>query len=291
MIVLKDSTQISPLVGLFGAIVTVALFVYHLRNDQLYNELVSRAGQLERELGLYDGSFLQRPYAWHRLGFGRLVEHGWPVNVVYVSSAALWLSFALYPFALNLALRPEWAKPSQKEACAREKQALSGRAEPSQKERQGEGKSSDASQASSSPALGLTQQVLVTAPLFAISVVFAWMAMTHVSRTKDRSDGRLKCALRRAMPILEGLPVRRLIKPGELLQIARRLREDLKTGLDQEAKYFERLCFYMNPRYTERYLGSTAGEDTLGPELASRLLAQTIDQPARWIFDVYLRRR
>jgi hypothetical protein len=41
-----SGNEILPVVGLFGAVVSVALFVYNLRNDQLYDELVSRAAQI-----------------------------------------------------------------------------------------------------------------------------------------------------------------------------------------------------------------------------------------------------
>jgi hypothetical protein len=49
--------------SLFGLVVTLGLVTYDTRNDQLYNKLVSRASTIERNLGLPDGSFANRPQA------------------------------------------------------------------------------------------------------------------------------------------------------------------------------------------------------------------------------------
>ena len=49
---------------LFGLIATIGLVTYNTRNDQLYDELVSRAAFIERSLGLADGAFASRPHPW-----------------------------------------------------------------------------------------------------------------------------------------------------------------------------------------------------------------------------------
>jgi len=88
------SLKVEPLavpISLFGCLVTLAIFVYNLRNDQHYDELVSRAAQIERQLLLFDGSFVQRPRPFHRLLPGVDVEHRWPIDLIYVASAVLWL--------------------------------------------------------------------------------------------------------------------------------------------------------------------------------------------------------
>jgi hypothetical protein len=86
----KDAKLVSePAVATFGLLVTLSLATYNKRNDQLYDELISRAAQLERELGLARGAFSQRPTPW--LSFGPWkVEHRWPVGFVYAVSAAIW---------------------------------------------------------------------------------------------------------------------------------------------------------------------------------------------------------
>lgn len=95
----KDATQIAGAFGLFGFFVTLGLFVYNLRNDQHYDELVGCAAQIERDLKLFDGSFAHRPSTWHRLIGSIKVEHRWPIHLVYVASAALWLWMSLQSIA------------------------------------------------------------------------------------------------------------------------------------------------------------------------------------------------
>jgi hypothetical protein len=91
----QDFWNLGAAVPLFAFVATLAIFVYNLRNDQHYDELVARAAQIERELGLHDGSFLHRPSSWLRLAPRIYVEHRWPINVIYIGSAALWLWLAL----------------------------------------------------------------------------------------------------------------------------------------------------------------------------------------------------
>jgi hypothetical protein len=81
-----------PAVAAFALVVTVCIATYNKRNDQHYDELVSRAAELEREdLGLDHGSFLHRPQSWLRYG-PVPVEHRWPIGLLYASAAALWAS-------------------------------------------------------------------------------------------------------------------------------------------------------------------------------------------------------
>jgi hypothetical protein len=94
--------------SLFGFVVTAGLASYNARNDQVYLWLVTRAAAVERELGLFDGSFANRP----NTGFGILIpiarRHGaswpgwvWPVGhvssvgLIYSASLALWLAVCL----------------------------------------------------------------------------------------------------------------------------------------------------------------------------------------------------
>lgn len=80
--------------SLFGLVVTVALATYNQRNDQLYDALVGRAASIERELGLPDGAYANRPTSWLtiRLPIGAWpVNHRRPVAVIYGASAALWV--------------------------------------------------------------------------------------------------------------------------------------------------------------------------------------------------------
>jgi hypothetical protein len=81
-----------PAVAAFALVATVCIATYNKRNDQHYDELVSRAAELEREdLRLNHGSFSYRPQSWLR--YGRVpVEHRWPIGLLYASASALWAS-------------------------------------------------------------------------------------------------------------------------------------------------------------------------------------------------------
>jgi hypothetical protein len=161
--ILKSQHTVPPApFALFGFFVTLALFVYNLRNDQHYDELVGRAAQIERDLKLFDGSFAQRPDKWHRLGPGVYVEHRWPIHLVYVASAALWLWMILS------SLGQSW---------------IGRRSLPP-----------DTGDSNSETALAIAS---VT-----IAVVFAVLLMWHLSRSRKASSARYRHAVRDAMELL-----------------------------------------------------------------------------------------
>ena len=89
-----------PTVAIFGLLITLALATYNKRNDQLYDELVSRAAQIERKLGLTYGSFSQRPTSWLKFGPWK-VNHRWSVGLVYAASFAIWLHLLVYDLATS----------------------------------------------------------------------------------------------------------------------------------------------------------------------------------------------
>jgi hypothetical protein len=73
-------------VAVGGFLITVALFLYDRRNDQLYDDLISRARRLEDDLGLDTGLFRGR-----RSKASRVVNHTTPVVLLYSIAAAGWL--------------------------------------------------------------------------------------------------------------------------------------------------------------------------------------------------------
>jgi hypothetical protein len=90
----KGSSPVPLPLALFGLVATIGLVTYNTRNDQLYDELVSRAASIERSLGLPDGAFANRPRAWYAIKspVGRWrVDHRPGVGTVYAASIALWL--------------------------------------------------------------------------------------------------------------------------------------------------------------------------------------------------------
>jgi hypothetical protein len=92
-----DATMLTLAFSLFGLVVTIGLVTYNERNDQLYDTLVARAAAIERNLGIPDGAFANRPRPWFRLARGRWkVDHRTAVSTIYKASIALWLFGALH---------------------------------------------------------------------------------------------------------------------------------------------------------------------------------------------------
>jgi hypothetical protein len=82
--------------SMFGLAVTVALATYNDRNDQLYDTLVGRAASIERQLGLSDGAFANRPASWFAVSLPVVrrkwsINHRTPVAWIYGTSVALWI--------------------------------------------------------------------------------------------------------------------------------------------------------------------------------------------------------
>ena len=78
-----------PAIAAFAFVVTLCIAAYNKRNDQHYDELVSRAAELERELQIEHGSFSNRPKDWLKYGFVP-VQHRWPIGLIYAAAASLW---------------------------------------------------------------------------------------------------------------------------------------------------------------------------------------------------------
>jgi len=84
--------------SLFGLFITIGLVIYNTRNDQLYDELMHRAADIERSLNITDGAFAFRPRGWFRvktLGRSLTVDHRAALSLLYGASIALWLSGVL----------------------------------------------------------------------------------------------------------------------------------------------------------------------------------------------------
>jgi len=91
------ATTLTLAFSLFGLVVTIGLVTYNTRNDQLYDTLVARAAAIERNLGIPDGAFANRPRPWFRPAQGRWkVDHRTAVSTIYKASIALWLFGALH---------------------------------------------------------------------------------------------------------------------------------------------------------------------------------------------------
>jgi hypothetical protein len=78
-----------PAISAFAFVVTLCIATYNKRNDQHYDELVSRAAELERELQIEHGSFSDRPKSWLKYGFIAIGHRG-PIGLIYAASSSLW---------------------------------------------------------------------------------------------------------------------------------------------------------------------------------------------------------
>lgn len=99
----SDTSVINPLISLFGLVITLALMIYNERNDQHYGELIDRAKELERALGLHGGQLRQRSGTWLTV-LGVRVNHTTAVNLIYQASVTVWVFGILYPI-LDYGLR------------------------------------------------------------------------------------------------------------------------------------------------------------------------------------------
>jgi len=99
---LKDKSLGVPgfVLSVFGLAVTIGLVIYNTRNDQLYNDLIGRAAEIERNLGLPEGAFANRSRPWltvSLLGIRLKIDHGTGVGTIYAASIALWLFGVFFP--------------------------------------------------------------------------------------------------------------------------------------------------------------------------------------------------
>jgi hypothetical protein len=93
--------------SLFGLATTIGLAIYNTRNDQLYNELIGRAAEIERHLEIPEGAFANRPTPWftvNLLGARLKIDHQTGVGTIYTASIALWLFGVFFP-AIELGRR------------------------------------------------------------------------------------------------------------------------------------------------------------------------------------------
>jgi hypothetical protein len=86
--------------GAVGLFATLGILVYELRNTQLYDEAVGRAGKLEGELGLQGGGlFGGRPKEGFRL-FGVFeISHDRGIGLVYAAALGGWAYLVGWGFA------------------------------------------------------------------------------------------------------------------------------------------------------------------------------------------------
>lgn len=114
ILVRGNATTLTLAFSLFGLVVTIGLVTYNTRNDQLYDTLVARAAAIERNLGIPDGAFANRPRAWLQLAHGNWrIDHRTGVSTIYKASITLWL-FGAFHAAIDMAQHTlsQWGSPT-----------------------------------------------------------------------------------------------------------------------------------------------------------------------------------
>jgi hypothetical protein len=86
--------------GTVGLVATLGILIYELRNTQLYDAAVVRAGLLEGALGLEGGGlFGGRPKGGFRLLGGFEISHDRGLGLVYAAALGGWTYLAAWGFA------------------------------------------------------------------------------------------------------------------------------------------------------------------------------------------------
>ncbi len=86
--------------GTVGLVATLGILVYELRNTQLYDAAVARAGVLEGALGLEGGGlFGARPREGFRLFGAFEISHDRGLGLVYAAALGAWTYLLVWGFA------------------------------------------------------------------------------------------------------------------------------------------------------------------------------------------------
>jgi hypothetical protein len=92
------------LISLLGLRISYGIRMYDHRNDELYDELISRGRKIEEELGIVHGIFKGRLIADKRDKiFKRIMNHGRALEMIYSSVLIGWCLLTLW-FVYNLVL-------------------------------------------------------------------------------------------------------------------------------------------------------------------------------------------
>lgn len=75
------------LIVAIGAAMSGGLWIYDTRNNELYDELISRGRRIEAELGIHPGAYLGRPASWRGV-----ISHRSVLSIVYGVTFFGWLA-------------------------------------------------------------------------------------------------------------------------------------------------------------------------------------------------------
>lgn len=85
------------IIAIIGLLITIAIRLYDLRNDTLYDDLISRGRKIEEELNVDTGVFLGRVDPPNSI-----ICHGTPVLIIYSAAIIGWISITLWFIFLSI---------------------------------------------------------------------------------------------------------------------------------------------------------------------------------------------
>ena len=240
-------------VSLFGLAVVLGLITYSVRNDQLYDELVGRAADIERSLGILDGSFGFRPRAWLRLSLGPLdwtLNHGNALALIYGATVVVWATGVIAP-PLEL-LR--WTYVERRHNI---------------------------------PLLSVADvQGAVVLLASAIAAAVTLVAFCWARRKQAQESRRLRALAITAMRRVRDrrLDAESAARDAVFLDLCARLAG--KVPAKTRGAMRRRARFYTAPAQAARYL-----PDQSGSQFSAHLIASLCDLPPRWLLDCTSGRR
>ena len=264
----KDKNLVmQPAIAAFAFVVTLCIAVYNKRNDQFYDELISRAAELERELQIEHGSFSDRPKPWMKYSFfpfehrWRLwlkhssvpVEHRWPIGLIYAAAAALWACL----FVDAIAKDQSWLAPTAPLVTWLTSSAW-------------------VTSLKSTALVAWLKCALVTwrKPVAVAVVIACWRGLRRMERACEENQREaVKCLMNQL------LWSKCATLNDTRTELAKTIAEE--PILDVGKKKAERRIAYHWDEYNQK----------CDPRAASALLAAVIDLPARWIEDIWSGRR
>ena len=89
------------IISLLGFLITYGVRIYDKRNDELYDDLISRARKIEDELGIHTGLFKGRLEANKIDVFRKKINHGRALDIIYSSVFVGW-GFMILWYIFNL---------------------------------------------------------------------------------------------------------------------------------------------------------------------------------------------
>lgn len=238
-------------VSLFGLVVVLGLINYNVRNDQLYDELVGRAADIERSLGIRDGSYGFRPRAWLSLSVGPLgwtLNHGNALVLIYGATVVVWATGVIAPL-IELLCR----------ICLDQRQP--------------------------SPLLDAQGSVVLLAAVIAavVTIVAGRWARTKQEQQMDALRDLARSAMQHALD--QHLDAESAARDVAFLDLCTRLAGQ-EPNKKSQARMLRRAEFYTTPANAARYLPQQSDR-----QFSAHLIASLCDLPPRWILDCASGRR